>query len=1305
VTISKAVHYLIRKLWLAVGVLLVIAAVLLSLVRYALPYTERYHDDLAAYLSEQLDYQVSFASLRADWVSSGPTLVIEDLNLSPNADDSVNLHVAEARVGVNFWQSLWNWELQFNHFSASGAEIDIHVQGQSDVRDPDATQDFLESLFLRQLDRFQLRDTLLRVYLYEQAPREIFINTLSWQQHGQMRQATGSFRVPDVTCNSLDFILNVEGDRFATARGSIYVDAQNLDITPWIQQLTTTARFTRAEFNLQGWLDFNQGQFGNGQLHFNRNLVSWRRHGEEHFLTTQPTSWVLVPQDTGWLLNSQPLEVRLDDRSWLLDKVIWEYAEGTHTWNAGNIELIDFSPLWSMFGAPGEVLAEWSEGLATRGVVRELQVRFSPEQNWQFYAQADELDWQPHRGVPGISGLQLEVWSTPSQGNFVVGGNEIRLNSPATYNDDKALTELDIRGGWLQTNGDWVFDIDSATFGLPGAEIQQRLRVSGGQQDGVTMDWLVVGGSHGMAVLDVITLLPLQMGENLGNYLTESLLHGEVDDLRMVWRGPINGFPYDAGEGIFQAQVQINQLGYKFQQSWPAIFGARADVRFVDQQLEIRTHGGEIAGIPLTTVEGVISQIIGPEAPHLHIGTNVTAEPQALHDLFAMSPLASSVAATLQQVQLQDSITGSFTLDIPLQSDAQVAAVGEIQLDGQSIYLAAVDMWLNDIQGGLTFHNDQIRFSTPSAQLFGQPVVIELQGGAVDGRYEIQSQLHGRWNFPELAERYHTFPLLPRLAGDMPWDAEFTLGLGETLTLALNLDGDLAESVFDLPEPIAHQRGNDRMANLVLNIDGDDLRATAQVADVIQARAEMVLGSGGLNALELQLGESPYPVAVRPDAGFHIYAGFVQTDLAQWLPLIGELYVDSDEQIAELNEPQRALVPPLSQIDGRIETLSWFGQAFPNSEIRGRSVDNGWQIDLNADNTRTRVDWNVATPGQLTIGADFLYLQAATIAETDETGDDEPQQSSPELLDNLPPVAFSCRVCRFEDRDLGEVRLRLRSDLGEQIERFEMRRGRTVLTASGGWMHDDGENLATFIQGNLNSNNIGSYLSDLGFSSVVRDSDLQLRYALNWPGLPTDFDRERLSGEVEWLLGAGYLRDVPDAARVFSVLSLESVIRKLTLDFRDIFARGMFYSSFGGTLQLRNGVVSTDNTRMNGAAGDMTVAGTTNLSTEAIHYQLTYVPKVTSSIPVLLAFMVNPPSGLAALLIDRMLHDAQVISRLQYEITGTMSEPVVNEVSRDSKEVELPEMAEDVLPRELPAKTEAEIEGKQGNQEDNHGTD
>lgn len=176
---------------------------------------------------------------------------------------------------------------------------------------------------------------------------------------------------------------------------------------------------------------------------------------------------------------------------------------------------------------------------------------------------------------------------------------------------------------------------------------------------------------------------------------------------------------------------------------------------------------------------------------------------------------------------------------------------------------------------------------------------------------------------------------------------------------------------------------------------------------------------------------------------------------------------------------------------------------------------------------------------------------------------------------------------------------------------------------------------------------------------------------------------------MQWQLGQGYLAEVSDGgARIFSLLSLDSILRKLTLDFRDIFSQGMFYTDLRGSVQLADGIAKTTDTQMLGSAGNMHINGTTNLVTGALDYRLTYAPKVTSSLPVILAWMVNPPSGLAALLIDKVLQDAEVISQLRYHVTGTIDNPKVTEIERDSRPVDIPEI--DDAKQEVPNATSPE---------------
>ncbi len=160
---------------------------------------------------------------------------------------------------------------------------------------------------------------------------------------------------------------------------------------------------------------------------------------------------------------------------------------------------------------------------------------------------------------------------------------------------------------------------------------------------------------------------------------------------------------------------------------------------------------------------------------------------------------------------------------------------------------------------------------------------------------------------------------------------------------------------------------------------------------------------------------------------------------------------------------------------------------------------------------------------------------------------------------------------------------------------------------------------------------------------------------------------------MKFALGEGSLTEVSDqGARLFSIFSLNSLLRKLRLDFRDVFAKGFFYNRMTGNLSLDQGVAQTSDFLIDGVPGNMQLQGYADLVKRQIDYQVSFSPKVTSSLPVIIAWMVNPATGLAALALDEVFQSAEVISRINFTVTGSFDKPVVTEVNRHSTEVPVP---------------------------------
>ncbi|MDB2330966.1 AsmA-like C-terminal region-containing protein, partial [Alteromonas sp.] len=108
------------------------------------------------------------------------------------------------------------------------------------------------------------------------------------------------------------------------------------------------------------------------------------------------------------------------------------------------------------------------------------------------------------------------------------------------------------------------------------------------------------------------------------------------------------------------------------------------------------------------------------------------------------------------------------------------------------------------------------------------------------------------------------------------------------------------------------------------------------------------------------------------------------------------------------------------------------------------------------------------------------------------------------------------------------------------------------------------------------------------------------------------------------------------------------------------------------TLQITDGSAFTDDTEIDGGAGEIEINGYTDLNSGGLNYNVSFAPNVTGNLPFLVYFLATPPTALAALAIDQVLTSAKVISNVNYHVSGTISEPSFTEVKRDSKDISLP---------------------------------
>ena len=143
-----------------------------------------------------------------------------------------------------------------------------------------------------------------------------------------------------------------------------------------------------------------------------------------------------------------------------------------------------------------------------------------------------------------------------------------------------------------------------------------------------------------------------------------------------------------------------------------------------------------------------------------------------------------------------------------------------------------------------------------------------------------------------------------------------------------------------------------------------------------------------------------------------------------------------------------------------------------------------------------------------------------------------------------------------------------------------------------------------------------------------------------------------MTGDVKVRFSQGqFLKVDPGAAKLLGVLSLQSLPRRLALDFRDLFQEGFAFDAIDGDLQIQQGVASTRNLRMRGVQAVVLMEGQANLGQETQDLQVYVVPDVNAGAASLAYAAINPVVGLGTF-VAQMLLRKQVAQRIAGAVAG-----------------------------------------------------
>lgn len=250
-----------------------------------------------------------------------------------------------------------------------------------------------------------------------------------------------------------------------------------------------------------------------------------------------------------------------------------------------------------------------------------------------------------------------------------------------------------------------------------------------------------------------------------------------------------------------------------------------------------------------------------------------------------------------------------------------------------------------------------------------------------------------------------------------------------------------------------------------------------------------------------------------------------------------------------------------------------------------------------------------------------------------------------------------------------------------RLNKFNMTTPEAVLTASGNWASTNAQTSLllpgapvrgvagprrTVLKFKLDINDGGGLLARFGMKDVVRRGRGKMEGQVAWQGSPITLDYPSLAGAFTVNVEAGqFLKAEPGIAKLFGVLSLQALPRRLSLDFRDVFSEGFAFDFLRGDIAIEQGIAKTNNLQMKGVNAAVLMEGRADIAKETQEVKVVVVPELNAGTASLIATVINPAVGLGSFLAQYFLRKPLAEAATQeFYIDGSWVDPKITKVER-----------------------------------------
>jgi len=602
-------------------------------------------------------------------------------------------------------------------------------------------------------------------------------------------------------------------------------------------------------------------------------------------------------------------------------------------------------------------------------------------------------------------------------------------------------------------------------------------------------------------------------------------------------------------------------------------------------------------------------------------------------------------------------VNAKIDLLIPLSDDLAEERV-KVALDFDDAKASAKNwgLELGGINGRLLITEDALLAKDISARYFDDPVEIDIStekpsgDTLVNARGSIESR-NLLNQLPDELTRY--------LDGKSDWQVRLKFASetapAEQAFLQINAASNLQGTALTLPQPLAKPLKD--VSRLSADVDfypqhilfqfslGSELLGRGELVAEVEQEFE-------LDAFDLAL-STPLEAAQR--RGMNLYGSASEVEVGGWIKVI----TDSESTGSTL----------LSTVDLGFQRAFAFGRTL--EEVKFELHQENKRLLGLVESTLLKGNFDaplLPTPEDPVV-VELEYLRLDKLEqETDYSA-------------MLPSDLFDFRIRSqslvYDDMQFKDLLVDGRP-VGNTlyIDHLGLRRDKIIITGKAQWDYDvNSRSHLSSLTMEASGENFGQAIAGLGFGNTMQDGTLEFSGGFTWQAPLLGLSLGILQGDAQMKIEDGVLNNVdPGGGRFVGLLSLSAIPRRLSLDFSDVTVEGMEFEKISGNYRLDDGILFTENTRLDGPAAKLKITGKTGMVNRDYDQVIGVTPKLRETLPIIGAIAASTTVGWGLLLLQNLFKKSiDDAVEIEYKVTGSWDDPQIELIKAvDENQEDLP---------------------------------